>query len=1127
MFASETNQQKYEEFVADIQSVDKQNITFREKYIALKRILERSCKDITQNEVLQFPSLFSRLVFIAQKYGLSGKLEWQLQNIRVKASFLLKDDNNIISGTKYEQAKSIVICFVSVVYIGNRVGESLLGDYPKPTSDFNLPDKIRVQLIAIDKEKELLYCYTNIAEGNEIIVKYNVRNVNDSFNPTIDRLWINVQLNLVNSSIDLQTNYVIPRYIVLEPDYLVDASSLAECFQNYGKSYLHYFRKRFEPVAASKHILLGNLANFFLDELVYSDSPELLKFNDLFLKAFRMSPFEYTSCNDIKEKSDFVEFMLKAQAQFDNIKRVVVHDFPANEIDTKQCTLEPAFFCEKFGFQGRLDLLQLSDEENNPSKIIELKSGKIPFPFNDPTKIAINHEVQTVIYRLIIQSVFSKTSRKIFSSILYSSADQCGQNIRMSASYKTLEKEIVNIRNLIIATEHDLYIGNTEVVEHLFTEMFDPDNYSRIPSFFADKLTGLKKILENISDTEQRYFYRFVSFLTRELYLQKIGDEAYESANGVSSLWNKEFEERKEAFDLIAGLEIEDIDDSGNDMKILFNRISDSEFVNFREGEICILYPRENENDTVLTNQILKGTVVWITAKQVLVRFRYKQKNKKYLTSYKYWVLEHDNLDHTYINMFKSLFSFLCVSPEKRELILGATAPETNYEEIPHNANLSKEEKQSCIIDKALAAKDYFLIVGPPGTGKTSIYARRLIEEIYTNPQNNILVLAYTNRAVDELCEAIENALNSENEDIIKYIRIGTELSCGEPYRHRLLQNISANTKSRDELRKVIQNQRIFVGTLAAISNKPELFELKKFNVAIIDEASQILEPQIIGLLPMFDKYIMIGDHKQLSTITLQSEDKSQVIDEKLNQLELFDCRESYFERIFRICQNKGWDNAYAILTYQGRMHTELASYPNTYFYDNMLLPASLWQNEPLELSCLNESDRAHNLVAKYRKAFIPCTDVSTNVISDKVNETEADVVVRIAKAVIDVYKTNGLDFNPRKTLGIITPYRNQIALIKHKLEEVRISELQNIMVDTVERYQGSQRDIIIMSFCINKPYQLDFFCNWNRERNVDRKLNVALTRARQQLFLVGNNYILSQNNLYRQLIEDTTVYSI
>ena len=378
--------------------------------------------------------------------------------------------------------------------------------------------------------------------------------------------------------------------------------------------------------------------------------------------------------------------------------------------------------------------------------------------------------------------------------------------------------------------------------------------------------------------------------------------------------------------------------------------------------------------------------------------------------------------------------------------------------------------------------------------------------------------MAYTNRAVDELCDAVCAAFGQDEENCKGYIRIGSEYSCGEVYRHRLLQNISSKAKRRDELLEELKSVRIYIGTLASIVGKPELFEIKKFDIAIIDEASQILEPQIIGLLPLFEKFIMIGDHKQLSTITVQSEQKSAVNIDGLNKIGLYDCRESIFERLFRTVQQKGWESVYATLDYHGRMHVDIADLVNDIFYEGKLLPATERQLLPLDFQ--------KNISFKKRVHFVNIEQSDSGIISHKTNLIEAQAVVDIAKKQLALYKANNKEFVEGKTVGVIAPYRNQIALIRHLLRETNLPELQNIMVDTVERYQGSQRDIIIVSFCFNHFYQMRYFANMNREGTVDRKLNVALTRAREQLFLIGNEQLLRQNKLYDVILRKIKSYN-
>jgi superfamily I DNA and/or RNA helicase len=127
------------------------------------------------------------------------------------------------------------------------------------------------------------------------------------------------------------------------------------------------------------------------------------------------------------------------------------------------------------------------------------------------------------------------------------------------------------------------------------------------------------------------------------------------------------------------------------------------------------------------------------------------------------------------------------------------------------------------------------------------------------------------------------------------------------------------------------------------------------------------------------------------------------------------------------------------------------------------------------------------------------------------------------------IYRQYGAErFDADHSVGVIVPYRNQIAMIRHEIEALGIPALLDISIDTVERYQGSQRDVIIYSFTVRQPYQLDFLtanCFESGGKVIDRKLNVAMTRARKQLLMTGNTSVLSQNPIFAELIKRFTTH--
>jgi hypothetical protein len=461
-------------------------------------------------------------------------------------------------------------------------------------------------------------------------------------------------------------------------------------------------------------------------------------------------------------------------------------------------------------------------------------------------------------------------------------------------------------------------------------------------------------------------------------------------------------------------------------------------------------------------------------------------------------------MDTAYRCMYMGLSAFMEANQERRDLLLGRREPAFDREMIAKCAHFNDDFER--VSTKAVAAKDCFLLVGPPGTGKTSRALRRMVEQFYGQPDTQLLLLAYTNRAVDEICSTLD-AIAPE----VHYIRIGSELSCDERFRNRLVENVLASCQNRKDVRRCLSACRVYVGTVASISSKTELFKLKRFDVAIVDEATQILEPQLLWILAAkamdgqnaVGKFVLIGDHKQLPAVVLQSKEDSEVHDEELRNIGLTNLKDSLFERLYRQHLSEENSPVLDMLCRQGRMHPEVALFPNQAFYGGKLEPVGLsHQLEPIECPVL----------------FMPSFRDKES-MSGKTNRYEARMVADCAER---IWREAPESFDAYRTLGIITPYRSQIALIKKELQAKGIPQLMDVSVDTVERYQGSERDVIIYSFCVNYRHQLKFLPNLTEENGVliDRKLNVALTRSRKRLVVVGVPELLSLDPIYRKLVD-------
>lgn len=253
----------------------------------------------------------------------------------------------------------------------------------------------------------------------------------------------------------------------------------------------------------------------------------------------------------------------------------------------------------------------------------------------------------------------------------------------------------------------------------------------------------------------------------------------------------------------------------------------------------------------------------------------------------------------------------------------------------------------------------------------------------------------------------------------------------------------------------------------------------------------------------------------QLPAVSIQPEKMTKIPTDQewSKRIGLTDMSMSYFERLFRLYHTRGWQHLIGILCEQGRMHNDIMEFANQHVYHGVL-KAVHPERQGIALSQMitNENSALFN----DRLLFIPSASTLAETYL-KTNQEEAIITIQLVSKWLVKIKEMGLSW----TIGVITPFRAQIAAITY-LAHLQQIDLSSVTIDTVERYQGGARDIIIMSTTVNSQQALARITSEN-EDGVDRKLNVAVTRARQQFILIGNESILKSKKAYKALIEMST----
>ncbi|SDJ48486.1 DNA replication ATP-dependent helicase Dna2 [Halovenus aranensis] len=395
----------------------------------------------------------------------------------------------------------------------------------------------------------------------------------------------------------------------------------------------------------------------------------------------------------------------------------------------------------------------------------------------------------------------------------------------------------------------------------------------------------------------------------------------------------------------------------------------------------------------------------------------------------------------------------------------------------PDETFVDNNEAQNEAVRTAVGAEDFALVHGPPGTGKTYTLAR-IVAELLDRDQR-VLVSAFTNRAVDNALEALED------EGITDIVRYGTESGVREDMQaYRLDQS-----GEPDDCAGELQDASVVAATTASCGSRA--LKTQAFDVAVVDEAGQLTEPGTLAAIARADRFVLVGDHQQLPPVVQAESSETQSALGSANGGQLrADLQESLFERLIETYPRAG-----VLLDRQYRMSQRIQAFASAEFYDGQLRPATA------EVAGQSLADldgvAVDSLPARLRDAVSFIDPGGTQV--GNTNPEEAETVTDLVSTYLDA----GVD---PADIGVIAPFRAHVAEIRKKLTD-------GVTVDTVDRFQGSSKQVIVVSFVTTGALDGPIFEDY-------RRINVALTRAKKALVLVGDADSLSQDDRYRRMVE-------
>ena len=825
---------------------------------------------------------------------------------------------------------------------------------------------------------------------------------------------------------------------VLSPDFLIDTTMI---LYNPYRSLIDALL----PTTISVPLLRGSIVNELIDSLILNPQDTRLALRRAVLK------YPLSLCVLYHIDQSAVSPLIKELLQhLPHIKKFVTARLSEGTVLTEMNIISPLL-----GFQGRIDCYQ---ETQKGITLYEFKSGK---------ERPADHQ-QVGLYQTLHQL---NEKNLLYSTIFYS---QTGTTKSTTAEINL--KRLLNNRNKLV---YLLIL----LARHRFKQFVDEIKHFRQRISYEDESIEIfLKAIDNAGSIQRAYYFELLSFLIREYFFVKRDVQA--------PLWKSSRDEKEHSSAIIGNMHFVSHSPESNTLTFAY----DGHPHFFREGDPVLLYP-DTKKESPHKHLLFSCVIRKILPDQIVISpFNRQRDIVETIKKHDRWAIETNLIDKQFWDSMRALFNILSSKTSTLKVIL------REIDNPKSNDNSSSLEP----VEKALQSSEFFLLQGPPGSGKTSTFLINYVKQVLQ--QNNVLhvfILAFTNKAVQNICLKLQ----ANN---IPYIRFGSKYTNDPAFFNKLAHDGYVNAQNIIEevmhnisrWYKQLTNTRVIVSTIASFKSHltefARLFDLSNSEL-IIDEASQVTEADIAGIIPLFRKFVLIGDHKQLPPVIAQPEHLLNVKNPDLRKMGFISLRISLFERLITHCISNNLTTNYDQLQNHYRTHKDIADLYRKHYTKPLIerLPHQKTTSPPFKLP------PPFHAIHK-RAIFIPHSSKETG----KRNLKEVDIVSNVVK----LLTASGIK---SRQIGIVTPFRQQINALRNVLP------YQDLIIDTVERFQGDERDIIIYSASVNNINWLNRIrtINYAPPRETDTRLLVAISRAKHLFIMTGNPDILLKDQHYEDVI--------